>query len=106
MVLALGGLVRSHLGQILHGAVKLGAELAEYLHLSVTETTRSLIFLQTEDNGDLHLHKIIVQRLVWDSDSLVEGAPDKGVLLRPPLAGFPSFLVSADEKMGPDLRLG
>lgn len=38
MVLALGGLVRGHLGQVLHGAVKLGAELAEDLHLSVTET--------------------------------------------------------------------
>ena len=38
MVLALGGLVRGHLGQVLHGAVKLGAELTEDLHLSVTET--------------------------------------------------------------------
>ena len=38
MVLTLGGLVRGHLGQVLNGAVKLGAELAEDLHLSVTET--------------------------------------------------------------------
>ena len=105
MVLALGGLVRGHLGQVLHGAVKLGAELTEDLHLSVTET-KNVYFLQTEDNGDLNLHKIVVQGLVWDSDSLVQGAPDKGVLLRPPLAGFPSLLVSADEKMRPDLGLG
>ena len=103
MVLALGGLVRGHLGQVLHGAVKLGAELTEDLHLSVTETKNRSYFTRLGTIGvslhRLNLHKIIVQSLVWDPYGLVEGAPYQGVLLCPPLPCLPSFLVCADKKM-------
>ena len=43
VVLALGGLVRRHLGKILHGAVELCAELTEYLHLPVPVTRDQII---------------------------------------------------------------
>ena len=103
MVLALGGLVRGHLGQVLHGAVKLGAELTEDLHLSVTETKNRSYFTRLWTIEvylhRLNLHKIIVQSFVWDSDSLVEVAPYQGVLLCPPLPCLPSLLVCADKEM-------
>ena len=48
VVLALGGLVRRHLGKVLHGAVEQCAELTEYLHLSVPATGDQVSLTQAQ----------------------------------------------------------
>ena len=101
MVLALGGLVRGHLGQVLDGAVKLGAELTEDLHLSVTERKNRSIGVSVHR---LNLHKIIVQDFIWNSNSCIQCSANQRIFLCSSLSCFPSFFVCASQKMAPNLN--